>query len=111
MGVKLLTATQSFCILHTIKHAVHTLCLERNAKMTFCVFLRLEVSLVVFSLLEMSTVTETGLIGPSFPVPSAPLCQRKSTSPGGRTQGLRTHSGASSALCSNWNTWQKVLFK
>lgn len=41
----LLTATQSFCILHIIKHAVHTFCvyLERNAKMKglFCVFLRL----------------------------------------------------------------------
>lgn len=32
----LLTATQSFCILHIIKHAVHTFCLERNAKMKVC---------------------------------------------------------------------------
>lgn len=34
----LLTATQSFCILHIIKHAVHTFCVywERNAKMKVC---------------------------------------------------------------------------
>lgn len=26
MGIELLTATQSFCILHIIKRAVHTFC-------------------------------------------------------------------------------------
>lgn len=53
----LLTATQSFCILHIIKHAVHTFVLGKECKDEglFCVFLGL---LWLFYFLEVDIVKE-----------------------------------------------------
>ena len=37
MGIEVANGNTRLCILHTIKHAVHTLCYwERNAKMKIC---------------------------------------------------------------------------
>lgn len=56
----LLTATQSFCILHIIKHAVHIFFFVLSGKECkdeglFCVFLGL---LWLFYILEVDTVKE-----------------------------------------------------
>lgn len=53
----LLTATQSFCILHIIKHAVHTFCVGKGMQDegSFCVFLGL---LWLFYFLEVDIVKE-----------------------------------------------------